>query len=122
MLWVMKTVAIPLSLRPLITSRTRPLEDLGRQDVDRATLVVRALDVPLALEVREVLVNRGQRVIVELPSNLVEAGRVPVFLAVRLQKREDLALTLGQGHGLLSVRGQVSRGRPEELPKLTIAE
>ena len=43
----------------------RSLKQLGGKDLDRTTLVVRALDVALALEIREVLVHRGQRVIVE---------------------------------------------------------
>jgi hypothetical protein len=72
---------------------------LVRQDLDRAALVVRALDVALPLEVAQVFVHRRQRVIVELLGDLLEARREAVARRVRAEVGEDLALALRERHG-----------------------
>src|SRR5687768_2183258 len=99
------------------TSEQRKLDrariHLGGKDLDRAALVVRALDVSLALEVGEVLMHRGERVIVELPRDLLEARRVAVLLRVAGEKIEYLALTLGKRHGVPLVHE--SSGHPARL-------
>src|SRR4051812_37912535 len=72
-----------------------------RQDLDRATLVVRPPDVPFALEIGQMLVHRGKRLKAEMLRDLLEARGVPLALDVALQIDEDFALTLGEGHCML---------------------
>ena len=92
-----------------------------RQDLDGAALVVRAADVPLALEVGQVLVHRGERLKAELLRDLLEAGRVALLLDVVLQEGENFALALGQGHCIPPRRAvRPNRARttiPEDRPK-----
>src|SRR5688500_13938536 len=90
---------------------------LGREDLDRAALVVAALDVPLPLEVAQVFVNRRERVIVELVGDLLEARRVAVGLGVAAEVVQDLALTLGERHWTLERGGpEAPDTRPEQPP------
>ncbi len=77
-----------------------------RENLDGSALVVGALDVPLALEIGEVLVHGGQGLKAELFRDLLEAGRVPLLLDVSVQIAEDFALALGQGHWVLSALGE----------------
>src|SRR6266851_3989934 len=79
---------------------------LGGHDLDRPALVVGAADVPLALEVGEVLVHRRQRGEAETTRDLLEAGGVAGIGDVALQIREDLVLATRERH-------RVSRKLPE---------
>src|SRR6266545_1552008 len=76
----------------------RPGLTLGRNDLDRPALVVRAPDVPFALEIREVLVNRRQRLKPELAGNLLETGGVALLFDVFPDEIEDLALAPRDRH------------------------
>src|SRR6266542_5711715 len=80
---------------------------LRRHDFDGAALVVRAPDVPLALQVGEVLVDRGQVLKAELPGDLLEARGVALRVEVAGDEVQDLALTAGERHSL----------SPEYIPK-----
>src|SRR5688500_1995458 len=61
----------------------------ARQDLDGAALVVRALDVPFSLEIAEMLVDRRERVIVEVFRNLLEARGITVLLAIPFEIVEN---------------------------------
>src|SRR5215475_14296881 len=59
-----------------------PRRRLGGKDLDRAALVVASPDVALALEVRQVLVDRRERVVIKVLGDLLEARREAVLLGV----------------------------------------
>jgi hypothetical protein len=61
----------------------RPGRGFARQDLDRPALVVIALDVAFALEIGQMFVDRGERVVAEVLSDLLEAWRKAVLLGVR---------------------------------------
>src|SRR5258705_3688951 len=87
---------------------------LGRDDFDRPALVVRAPDVPFALEIGEVLVNGRQRLEAKLAGNLLEAGGVPLLFDVLPDVVEDLALASRDRHfGSLA---------PEDIPNTNLPE
>src|SRR5205085_1259278 len=69
-----------------------------RHDFDAATLVVRATDVALALEVREVLVHGGERAERETLRDLLEARGVSLGGDLPRDEIENLALTAGERH------------------------
>ena len=71
----------------------------GRDDLDGPTLVVRAPDVSLALEIGEVLVNRRERLEPELAGDLLETRGVPLLFEVFGDVIEDLALAPRDRHG-----------------------
>src|SRR6266571_524777 len=71
---------------------------LRRDDLDRPTLVVVAVDVPFALEVGEVLVDRRERSERELAGDFLEAGGVPVVGDVAREVVEDFALATCERH------------------------
>src|SRR5690606_8256102 len=71
----------------------------GRKDFNGATLVVAAPDVALSLQVREMFVDRGERVIVELRGDFLETGRIPVARGILGEEVEDFALPPGERHG-----------------------
>src|SRR2546427_237798 len=71
---------------------------LGGDDFDRPALVMRAPDVPFALEIGEVLVNRRQRLEAKLAGNFLEAGGVPLFFDVLSDVVQDLALAPRDRH------------------------
>src|SRR2546423_1669565 len=64
-----------------------------RHDLDAATLVVSAADVPFALEVGEVLVHGGERAKRESLRDLFEARRVPLRADLGRDEIQDFALT-----------------------------
>ena len=71
---------------------------LGRDDLDRATLVPGAADEALALQVREMLVHRGERLKGEPLSDLLETRGIPLVADVLLEIVQDLTLALGERH------------------------
>src|SRR6266511_415827 len=71
---------------------------LGGCDLDRATFVVRPVDVALALQVGEMLVHRGEGAEVEPPGDFLEAWSVALLRDVPGDEVEDLALTTGERH------------------------
>src|SRR2546426_1124310 len=76
----------------------RPCLALGRHDLDRAALVVVAADVPFALEVGQVLVDRRERGEGELAGDFLETGSVPVAGDVAREGIEDFALATRERH------------------------
>jgi len=66
------------------------------RQLERAAVVREPPDAPFALEVGQVLVHGGQRAQREMPSDLVERGRVAVLGDVRAQEVEQLLLSLGE--------------------------
>src|SRR6267142_293614 len=79
---------------------------LGRDDFDRPALIMRAADVPFALEIGEVLVNRRQRLEAKLAGDLLETGGVPLLFDVLSDVIQDLALAPRDRHKA-----------PEDIPK-----
>src|SRR2546425_8168673 len=71
---------------------------LGRDDFDRPALVMRAPDVPFALEIGEVLVNRRQRLEAKLAGNFLETGGVALLVDVLPDVVQDLALAPRDRH------------------------
>src|SRR5262245_16442991 len=71
---------------------------LGGHDLDRGTLIVGAPDVALALEIREMLVHRGQRLEPKLAGDFLEARGVPLLSEVFRNEVEDLALAPRDRH------------------------
>jgi len=63
----------------------RARRHLVRQDLDRAALVVRALDVALPLEIAQMLVDGRERVVVEVVGDLLEAWGVALLFRVERQ-------------------------------------
>ena len=74
----------------------RALPGARRQQLDRAAAVPGAADEALFLQVRQVLVHRGERRQAEAPADFLEARRVAVLLNELLQVVENLALAFGQ--------------------------
>ena len=72
---------------------------LGRKDLDGPAFIMSTVDVPLALEIGQMLVHRRQRLKAEMLGDLLEAWRVAAVADMLLQVLEDLALTLGERHG-----------------------
>ena len=68
----------------------------GRHHLHRPAAVPGALDEALFLQVRQVLVHRGQRREAEAPADFLEARRVAVLLDELVQVIEDLALPFGE--------------------------
>src|SRR6059058_3913336 len=96
-----------------------PRKDLRRHELYPPTLVVGALDVPFALEVGEVFVDRGEGVIVKLGRDLLEARRVAVLLRVGREVSENLPLAFRKRHTLF--RGWFENG-PARRSYRTFAE
>src|SRR5436309_3612468 len=71
---------------------------LGRNDFDRPALVMGAPDVPFALEIGEVLVNRRERLEAKLAGDFLEAGGVPLLFDVLPDVVQDLALAPSDWH------------------------
>src|SRR6185369_10605425 len=70
--------------------------DARGHELDRPAAIPRALDEAFFLQIREVLVDRGQRRQTEAPADFLQAGRVAVLLNEIVQVVEDFPLTLGQ--------------------------
>src|SRR3977135_2835475 len=73
----------------------------------RPALVVAAPDESLALQRRDVLVDRGQRSYLQRARNLFEARRVAMLVQEDNQKIEHFFLPLGQCHGALLEYGGI---------------
>src|SRR2546423_11472300 len=73
---------------------------LGRDDFDRSALVMRAPDVPFALEIGQVLMNRRQRLEAKLAGNLLETGGVALLCDVLSDVVQDLALASRHRHNV----------------------
>src|SRR2546427_47700 len=71
-----------------------------RHDLDATTLVVRAPDVPLALEVGQMLVDRGQGAEREPLRDLLEARRVALRADLSGDEVQDFALTACKRHNV----------------------
>src|SRR6266487_1993840 len=71
-----------------------------RHDLDAATLVVSAADVPLALEVGEMLVHRGEGAEREPFRDLLEARRVTLRADLGRDEVQDFALTACERHNV----------------------
>src|SRR5439155_26474205 len=71
-----------------------------RHDLDAATLVVRAADVPLALEVGEMLVNRGEGAERKPPRDLLEARCVTLGADLGRDEIQNFALTACERHNV----------------------
>src|SRR2546430_9372758 len=71
-----------------------------RHDFDAATLVVRAPDVALALEVREVLMDRSERAERETLRDLLETRGVPLGGDLPGNEIENFALTARERHAV----------------------
>src|SRR3989441_5729480 len=71
---------------------------LGRHDFDGPALVMSAPDVPFALEIGEVFVDRRQRLESKLAGDFLEAGGVPLLFDVLSDVIEDLALAPRDRH------------------------
>src|SRR6266536_3251258 len=71
---------------------------LGRDDLDRTALVVRAPDEALPLEVGQMLVDRGERLEVEVVRDLFEARGIALGFDVAGDEVQNLALAAREGH------------------------
>jgi hypothetical protein len=83
--------------------------------------VERAADDALALEVREVLVHRGERAEPHRLGDLLEARRVAVLVDVPGEVVEDLALAPGERHGRLR-RVALERARARRYAEARLTE
>src|SRR5207249_9657228 len=73
---------------------------LGWHHLDGAALVMGAVDVALALQIREMLVHSGERAEREARGDFLEARREPVPRDVPGDEIEDLALTASERHAV----------------------
>src|SRR6266702_3966915 len=88
-------VAAPAPRQELIRHGERVV---AADRLDRPPLVVVAVDVPFALEVGEVLVDRRERSEGELARDFLEAGGVPVVGDIAREVVEDFALATRERH------------------------
>jgi len=89
--------------------------DLRLHHLDRTALVVGLPYVSFPLQIRQVLVHRCERGVVEVVRDLLEAGSVPSLTDEPVDVVEDLFLPLRQGHPAASVGGCVFRPGPGTL-------
>ncbi len=81
-----------------------------RHHLDRAAAVPRALDEALFLQVRQVLVHRGERREAEAATDFLETRRVPVLGDELVQVVQNLALAFRERkHSSLLMRGTIRK-------------
>ena len=79
---------------------------LGRQNVDGATAIVRSFEQPLLLQVRDVLVHRGQGLEIQPPGDLIEGRGVSILFHEAADEIDHFFLSACNGHAAIVAKKQ----------------
>jgi hypothetical protein len=90
-----------------------PYLDVGRNELERPAPVPGALDKPLLLKVRQVLMDRRQRAEAEVLSDLLDGRGVAFPVDMAREIVEDLFLSPRQVHGSLRTEARRRSGESQ---------